>query len=97
MLISFSLNIFFSILFLCSGSLSSIFYLSFSARQFHIDSQINYAKSTLLVDVMKADDSPFQPIFLPFPFIFFGQTLNMLFVSPNGGKIKTLLKLSMIN
>ena len=89
-MISFSLNIFLSIVFLCSGGLTSIFYLSFSSQQFY-NSNINEAKGTLLRDIMKADDSPFQAVSLPFPFIFFGRTYDMLFASPNGGKITFLL------
>ena len=73
----------------CCGRLFSTFYLSYSSRQM-VDSRIYVSKRNLLKDVMRSDDSPYQLVQLPFPFIYFGQSLNMLFVSPNGGKVTHL-------
>ena len=79
-----------SLLPFCCGRLFSTFYLSYSSRQM-VDSRIYVSKRNLLKDVMRSDDSPYQLVQLPFPFIYFGQSLNMLFVSPNGGKVTHLL------
>lgn len=78
-----------SLLPFCCGRLFSTFYLSYSSRQM-VDSRIYVSKRNLLKDVMRSDDSPYQLVQLPFPFIYFGQSLNMLFVSPNGGKVTHL-------
>jgi hypothetical protein len=78
-----------SLLPFCFGRLFSTFYLSYSSRQM-VDSRIYVSKRNLLKDVMRSDDSPYQLVQLPFPFIYFGQSLNMLFVSPNGGKVTHL-------
>ena len=79
-----------SLLPFCCGRLFSTFYLSYSSRQMVDNSRIYVSKRNLLKDVMRSDDSPYQLVQLPFPFIYFGQSLNMLFVSPNGGKVTHL-------
>lgn len=50
-------------------------------------SPVMYQNLTVL---MRADDSPFEAIALPFEFNFFGTNINYVYASPNGGLHTTL-------
>lgn len=58
-------------------------YVSYSKR-FAEKIQYYPTRSIILNSVLKADDSPFERIDLPWGFNFFGRTLFHMYVSPNG-------------
>ncbi len=76
------------------GTITSIplGYISYSSSSI-IDTKsmlaapIKYQNLTVL---MRADDSPFEAIALPFEFNFFGSNINYVYASPNGGLHTTL-------
>lgn len=59
-------------------------YISFSSNIAKKIESISYSKVITLQQVSLSDDSPYQPIDIPFVFNFFGRNIKTLYVNPNG-------------
>jgi hypothetical protein len=66
---------------LCNAAVPAVSYISFNRTS---AGPLTCANPTLLKYASDSDDSPFEEAKLPFPFQFFGQDFDRLYVSPNG-------------